>query len=104
MECAAAHAVPAFLIVPIPMLYLIFAYQLWADTRHNEDTKAKRALLGLMVVFIFCALIGYAARLISIPDWLADASHLVLIVAMVGVVVTRQSVHIARALDGTRDA
>ena len=95
------HDVPDFLIVPIPILYLIFAGQLWADTRHNADSKAKRALLGLMVVFIFCALVGYGARLVSIPIWLADLAHVILIVAMVGVVVTRQSVHIARALDAS---
>lgn len=98
------HSVPAWLIVPIPILYLIFAAQLVNDTKANKDSKAKRALYTLGGVFVFCAIVGYVNRLFPIPLWAADVFHGLLILAMVFVVVTRQSIHIARALDAVDDA
>lgn len=83
---------------------MTFVFQLWSqvntESYKNKDT---RALTALMIVFVFCAISGYASHLIQLPNWVLLTSHSILAIITGYMVFTNQTKHIADTLNREHD-
>lgn len=92
--------IPSGLLLLITILYFTFVFQLWSQVkRKSYKNKDTRAVTALMIVFVFCAISGYASNFIPMPDWMLLASHTILAVITAYMVFTNQSGHIADTLN-----
>jgi hypothetical protein len=86
------------LLVTIIVAYLGIAYQFWTRRREAQG-RATRALVQLVVIFVFCAVCGYVPRLLEIPAPLLLAAHAVLAVAAWAYMLSGQIDRLALAVD-----
>ena len=87
-DAAVTHQADPFFIALIPFLYLVFAGQLFWELRNTTDSKGKRAVVYLMLVFIGCTFSGYVTDLIDFGRAANNAIHLIQAVAT-GALVSR---------------
>lgn len=97
------HQADPVFIALIPLLYLIFAGQLWWHLRHVSDSKAKRAIRNLMLVFLGCATAGYLTDLFDVGRAANNFIHILQALAAGALVSSMASKHIAKALNDADD-
>lgn len=94
-------------LLAIILGYIMIAWQFWSArdivvcdaSEHLEDQEgAHKAVTQLFIIFILCALCGYAPRLIPFPAELMVGLHVLLAGVTWIYARSRQSVLIARAL------
>lgn len=99
------HDVPLWIIAGIVAGYSLFVCQLFYFSPPGSWNKPEsRAVLTLAIVFVFCALSGYASTLF--PSELAGIRtplHLVLLAATGWLVSTSQARLIARLMSRAKD-
>ena len=94
------HDVSPVSILIICTSYLIFVGQIvFATDWRRADPRGAIAILCLAVVFLFCALSGYASTLLRESYiWVREYLHWILASASVGLVVTNKAGAIASLL------
>lgn len=88
----------------IPPLFLIYATQVaWFARAFHLDKQAKRAMTFLLAVFVWSSIAGYLSEVLQFSEFWKRVTHIPLLVATVGLVLSQNARILARSLREDRD-
>lgn len=82
------------------LVYLGIAWSFWTARKIAKEPRARRALLQLVGIFVFCGVSGYLMPILPVGQFMLFLSHAVLAVFGLWFLASNQHVVILAAMTG----